>query len=759
MSPRRTFKPHTTDIRARFPQEAAKITTNNNLLPLGALLLAGSMSALAQQETNAPEKTLKPVVIKERAEEAEGKDTVRATSTSIGKGKQELRDIPQSITVVTEKLMEDRNQNTMKEVLHNTAGVTFQAAEGGEEDIRLRGFSLATTGDIFLDGMRDPAFYDRDTFNNDRIELLRGSASMLFGRGSTGGAANQVSKQARAFNENEVTTTLGSYNYSRVTGDFNIQTGEDAGLRINAMATKADNNGAGAKVDKKGIATNYRFGIGTADEFSVSLYSLENNNGMNLGVPWLLAAPGASERTMLNVNPANNYGLASDYNHSSANHLTLSHTHRFADDSELKTQVRDGVYTRDMRTDTLSYAAGTNATNVTGSTVLNHQNNNGRNKIQDFHGTYAQSDYSNKFSALGYKHEMLAGVDMALEAKNSYLPTGTSSKPSTTVGTPNTDASYNEAGRPVGKSGAFQADNLGFYAQDLVQVAEHWKVLGGLRYDRMRGTFASFDPVTGKMTGAFEQTVGDWSQRVGALYQPTELSSFHFSYGTSFNTSADTYSYAANTVNADPEQSRNIEIGAKLDSADKQFSTRWAIFHSTKLNERNTDPDSAATTQLLSGRRSTAGIELDVTGMLTSKWEIFGSYMWMPHARVDAAAPCPATGTCAQAANSTNAEGSRPGLTPVHSGTVWNTYQLTPEFRYGGGINFRSEEYANTSRDVQTRPYATLDLMAEYKFSEKVTLKGNLINVTDKLYADSVYNAHYLPGSGRNLQVSMNAKF
>lgn len=729
------------------------------LLPLGAMLLAGSMNALAQQADDAEVKTLKPVTITEKAEAAEGKDSVRATTTSIGKGKQDLRDIPQSITVVTEKLMDDRAQETLKEVLHNTAGVTFQAAEGGEEDIRLRGFSLATTGDIFLDGLRDPAFYDRDTFNNDRIELLRGSASMLFGRGSTGGAVNQVSKQARAIDDSEVTTAVGSYNYYRVAGDFNIKTGEDSGLRINAMTTKADNNGAGAKVDKKGLAANYRFGIGTADEFSVSVYSLDNNNGMNLGVPWLLAAPGASERVMLNVNPSNNYGLASDYNRSTANHLTLGHTHRFDDDSELKTQIRNGVYTRDMRTDTLNYAAGTNAGNVSDSTVLNHSNNNGRNKIQDFHGTYAQSDYSNKFTALGYKHELLTGIDLAVEAKNSYTPVGTSNKAATTVGTPNTNASYNESARPIAKSGVFEADNIGLYAQDLVQVAEHWKLLGGLRYDRMRGNFASYDTATGKMSGAFDQTIGDWSQRLGALYQPNELTSYHFSYGTSFNTSADTYSYAANTANAAPEQSRNIELGAKLDSADKRFSTRWAVFHSTKFNERNTDPDSAAATQLLSGRRTTAGIELDISGMLTNKWEVFGSYMWMPHARVDSAAPCPTTGNCTQAANSTNAEGSRPGLTPVHSGTVWSTYQLTPEFRFGGGINFRSEEYANTNRDVQTRPYATLDLMTEYKFSEKVTLKGNLINVTDKLYADAVYNGHYLPGSGRNLQVSLNIKF
>lgn len=742
-----------------FPSPTPLAANPATLLPLGAMLLAGSFSAVAQDTGTEAVKTLKPVTITEKAEEAQGKDSVRATTTSIGKGKQELRDIPQSITVVTEKLMDDRAQDTFKDVLHNTAGVSFQAAEGGEEDIRLRGFSLATTGDIFLDGMRDPAFYDRDTFNHDRVELLRGSASMLFGRGSTGGAANQVTKQARAFDESEVTTSAGSYNYGRITGDFNIKTDEDAGLRINTMMTKADNNGAGAKINKKGVAANYRFGIGSKDEYSLSLSSLVNDNGMNIGLPWLLTQAGATERTMLNVNPSNNYGLASDYNRSTANHVTVGHTHRFADDSELKTQVRNGVYTRDMRTDTLSYAAGTNATNVSGSTALNHNNNNTRNKIQDFHGTYAQSDYSKKFTAWGFKHELLTGVDFALESKNNYAPIGTTAKPSTTVGAPNTDASFDEGSRIVGKSGAFNADNLGFYAQDLVQVAEHWKVLGGLRYDRMRGNFASYNATTGALGPEYGQTVGDWSKRLGFLYQPNELSSYHFSYGTSFNTSADTYSYAANTANVAPEQSRNIEFGAKLDSADKRYSTRWAIFHATKYNERNTDPESATATQILSGRRSTAGIELDVTGMLTSKWEVYGSYMWMPHARVEATAPCPTTGNCTQAANSTNAEGSRPGLTPVHSGSVWSTYQFTPEFRFGGGINFRSEQYANTSRDVQTRPYATLDLMAEYKFSEKVILKGNVINVTDKLYADAVYNGLYLPGSGRNLQASLTVKF
>jgi catecholate siderophore receptor len=149
---------------AHSPSRSTSQNSDIALLPLGALMLAASMSSWAQ---TAPEgRTLPAVTVKEKADAPEGKEALRATTTTIGKGNQALRDIPQSITVITEKLIDDRNLDTMKEALRNTAGITFQAAEGGEEDIRLRGFSLAGTGDIFLDGMRDPAFYDRDTFNN-----------------------------------------------------------------------------------------------------------------------------------------------------------------------------------------------------------------------------------------------------------------------------------------------------------------------------------------------------------------------------------------------------------------------------------------------------------------------------------------------------------------------------------------------------------------------------------------------------------------
>jgi catecholate siderophore receptor len=732
------------------------------LLPMAILVLAASLDVQAQAQDNSADRSLAPVTVRERAETAEGKDSVRATETTIGKGKQKLRDIPQSVTVVTERLIDDRNLDTVKEALKNTAGVTFLAAEGGEEDIRLRGFALQSTGDMFIDGMRDPAFYERDTFNLDRMEVLRGSASMLFGRGSTGGAVNQVSKAPRLIDAHQVDVTLGSHAYRRVTGDFNLHTGENAALRINTMATEAKNNGAGSSLDKNGIAGTYAWGIGTRDEFSLGLYHLNNNNGMNYGLPWIrrTASSSAADTTMLPLDPTAYYGMKSDYNDGSASMATLAHVHRFDGSAELKTQLRAGKFERDQRAGAIRLAAAelqpgrvaANLGNFGPNTVLRRGANL---KIQDMDTVHLQSDFSNKFEALGVRHELLTGADFAHEKKQVYGARSAAqggavpNKPTTTVGTPNDGAWADESSRVLRTTSDFDAKGWGMYAQDLVQVAPDWKLLGGLRYDSMDGSYNTYaipntaaGPVT---TTAYRQKISEWSKRLGVLYQPSPLQSYHFSYGTSFNTSGDTYSYSAATVNTPPESSRNIEIGAKIDSADKRFTTRLAVFHSTKLHERNTDPE--LNIAVLSGKRHAAGAEIDFSGLLTSKWEVYGSYMWMPSAKIDIGA------------EGAEGQGTRPSLTPRHSGTVWTTYQITPQLRVGGGLNFRSSQTPNRNPGWSAPGYVTGDLMAEYTINERYSLKANLTNVTNKLYADALYTGHYIPGAGRLFQLTATMKF
>jgi catecholate siderophore receptor len=769
----------------------------SGLLPLGAIAAGFGLFHVAASAQTAPapaastaqaETTMQPISVKAKVET--DATSVRATTSTIGKGNQDLRDIPQSVTVVTEKLIEDRRIDTLREALHQTAGITFQAAEGGEEDIRLRGFSLAASGDIYVDSLRDPAFYERDTFSFDRIELLRGSASMLFGRGSTGGVVNQVSKQAFLANASQVDFTLGTGSFMRFTGDFNVKLSDTSAARINVMNTSATGHGGNDKVDKQGLAPTIRWGIGTADEFYVSGYYLRNNNGVNYGMPWLrTGSPTSANPSGLieGVAPNAYYGAASDYNAGGAALATLGHTHRFADGGQLKSALRQGRYDRDQRASTIRFrplnalpgscqtpfVEGSTTTRETGifptaatitdATELCRGTNN---KVQDMTTTYAQSDYSNSFTRFGMKHELLTGVDLAHEVFHNYamvVPAGTTldkNAPFTTIGSPNDGSGgVDEAARLKRRSGAFDAKAAGIYVQDLVQVAPSWKVLGGLRWDYFKGAYQTFQTADGGAVPVATQLTDRgrsdslWSKRVGVLYQPSDALSFHFSYGTSFNTSGDTYQYDDQTKNTPPEGSENLELGAKLDALDGRLSTRLAVFRSTKTNERNRDPDSAATQALLSGKRHSAGVELDLAGRITPAWEVFGSYAWTPVARIDIGAPGSVAGVGEGA-------GTRSALTPRHSGTIWTTYQVTRSIRLGGGLNARSSQTPNRNPAGIVAPsFVTGDLMAEVALNEAVALKLNATNVTNKLYADSLYTGHYIPGAGRAVQLTMTARF
>jgi catecholate siderophore receptor len=748
-------------------------------MPLGALaagfgLALAALPAQAQQgaappaaAASASEATL-PVIRVKASAESQGKESYQSTTTGIGKGNQALRDVPQSVTVVTERLLDDRNLDTLKDALHATAGITFLAAEGGEEDIRLRGFSLASTGDIFIDGLRDPAFYDRDTFNNDRIEVLRGSASMLFGRGSTGGVVNQVNKQPYLINGNEVSLTGGTGNYLRITTDLNQRMGEDAAIRVDGMVTRGNNGGL--RIAKEGIAPAYRWGIGTADEFMASLYMLRNRNGINYGLPWL-------EQGLIPVATNAYYGAASDYNNGGATYATLSHIHRFQGGGELKTVFRQGDYERDQRASAIRFCRQTvNATtgavtnpdcptdfatlsNLSDATPLNRGTNN---KVQNMQTRTLQSDYSGKFQAGGMKHALLTGADLAQEDFANYnmtLPAGVilnKNAPRTTIGSPNDGTSVDEALRLKNLGRTFEARALGVYVQDLVEVTPGWKVLAGLRWDQLEGRYwsAATTSNTGVVTPAVTRTRSDslWSKRFGLLYQPTPLHSFHMSYGTSFNTSGDTYQYDNQTENTGPERSGNFELGAKIDSASGDFSMRMALFHATKYNERNRDPDSAATQNLLSGKRHSAGIELDLSGRITPAWEVFGSYAWTPIARIDVGAPGSTPGVG-------EGEGTRSSLTPRHSGSIWSTFQVTPQWRLGGGLNARSSQTPNRNPGFAAPRFVTADVMAEYQASEALSFKLNVSNLTDKLYADALYSGHYISGAPRNVQLTATVRF
>lgn len=726
----------------------AERPTPATALPLGALLLAVSVTGHAQQAA-LPEATLGTVTVKESGDIVQGKDSLKATQTQIGKGNQALRDIPQSVTVMTEKLMADRNLDDFREVLRTTAGISFVAGETGEEDVRLRGFSLGQAGDIYTDGMRDGVLYERDTFNNDRIEVLKGSASMLFGKGSTGGVVNQVNKQPLLMNQHETNVTLGSGNERRATGDFNWQTGEDAAFRLNAMAHEADH--WGATVKKRGIAPTYRWGIGTRDEFAVSLYHLEVEGRPLYNHPWFLS--NGSSGTILPMLPAKNYyGLASDHQNTSATYGTLEHLHRFDGQAELRTRLRHGRYDRDLLASAIRFAPGTTLANLGPNTTLT-RSPKGRTGTSDL--TQLQSDYSDQFTLGGLQHKLLAGVDYYQDdaQRNQNFP-GAASGLNTTVGTPNDGAAFaDKRGNPA--LNTFTARNLGFYAQDTISLTRSVKAIAGLRYDRFH---ARYNTPAGLGS---ERSDGLWSPRLGMLYQPSDTASYYVSYGTSYNTSGDTYQYATavnagtqRASNTPPEKSRNVEIGGKFDLFERRAVLGVAAFYSEKFNERNTDPDTAATQELLSGKRHAAGMEFNLAGRITPQWEVFANHTWIPRARIDAS-----NQVLAASGGGAQVQGDRTALTPKHSASLWTTYRLTPQWRVGAGLNYRGQQNPEGARNIVAAAFTTMDAMAEYQLSEKHVIKLNVSNLTNKLYADTLYRGFYAPGAPRIVQLSLKSSF
>ncbi|HMO44525.1 MAG TPA: TonB-dependent receptor [Rubrivivax sp.] len=704
--------------------------------------------------------------------------SLRATTTSVGRGLQEQRDIPQSVTVVTDRLMEDRQVDTLNQALHLMGGISFLAAEGGEQDIRLRGFSMS--GDIYVDTIHDPGFYDRDTFNFDRIELLRGSASMLFGRGSTGGVVNQVSKQPFLDNANVVNFTAGNDGFLRFTGDFNLQTGDTSAVRFNLMRNTADNNGN--SIDKEGAAVNFRWGIGTRDEFYAAAFYLNNDNGINYGLPWLRAssaqADGNPSVMIPGLNPNNAYyGAPSDYNAGGTTYGTLGWLHRFGDGGELRSTLRYGVYDRDQRASTIRFCQNNNGNNpdcpatpqgldtISAATLLNRGTNN---KVQDMSNTYLQFDYTNRFDWFGADNEVLAGLDLAHEKFSGYamvLPPGVTldkNSPRTTLGNPDNGYGWvDESLRIQRQQAAFDARAAGVFAQDLIQVAPDWKVLLGLRYDYFRGEYQSFQTADGgnvppgTVTADRRRSEGLWSERFGVLYQPTPTSSWYFSYGTSFNTSGDTYQYDLPGSNTPPEESRNLELGTYFTLFNGRLSARASIFNITKYHERNRDSPAGTPIDdyLLSGRRHATGIDIDVAGRITPLWDVFVSYAWIPIAEID-------EGNADGSAISGERVGQRPSLTPRNSGSVWTTYQLLPQLRLGGGVTFRSSQTPNRNPPGIVAPsFITGDLMAQVDFSDAVALMLNVTNLSNRYYADTLYSGHYVPGAPRAVQATLTLRF
>jgi len=378
---------------------------------LAFMMLAPAALAQTADPANTAQTTLPTVKVEDTSDPMEVNNGYQGTQTRVGKTRQDPQDIPQAITVVTQQLMQEQHVGSLRDALRNVSGLTFNAAEGGRagDNMMLRGFY--TFGDVYLDGIRDTAQYNRETFFLEQVDVLRGSASMLFGRGQAGGVINLVSKTPKLADAYKLTGSVGTDNYTEVTADLNKQLGEHSAVRVNLMkrdeGSWRENPASGAEpdVNRGGAQVSLALGMNTDDEFTFSHLTMRNRDTPDYGFSF----DNATHRPNTTFPVDYFWGIDRNFDNSDVNVTTGTWTHRFADDSQLRTTVRYGDYERSYWARTPS---ATIAPNADGTLPGNGGNwNAGPTRSTDYETLTLQSDYSRKFEALGMKHEFLTGVE------------------------------------------------------------------------------------------------------------------------------------------------------------------------------------------------------------------------------------------------------------------------------------------------------------------------------------------------------------
>ena len=263
-------------------------------------LMGGSVAIAAESPVLAQESVEEVVVFGERRDSVDESYLNRFTEP--------LRDTPQSITAVTADVLDDRVITSLEDVLRTIPSITLGAGEFSWQgnNPNIRGFNARD--DMYLDGVRDFGSYARDPFNLETLEVLLGPSSMLFGRGSTGGAINQVTKRPTLEPMTNVSVNAGSDQTFRTTMDLGRPLARDgAAFRLNALAHSgevADRDGA--EVERYGIAPSLAFGLGSATELTLSYMKQTADDRPDYGLPWLDGRPAPVPRE-------NFYGFDSDY--------------------------------------------------------------------------------------------------------------------------------------------------------------------------------------------------------------------------------------------------------------------------------------------------------------------------------------------------------------------------------------------------------------------------------------------------------------
>ncbi|HVU22164.1 MAG TPA: TonB-dependent receptor [Rhizomicrobium sp.] len=689
-----------------------------------------------------------------------------------------ILDTPQSINVVPAEVIQQQGLNNLQEALRNVPGITLNAGEGGTHGdlVNLRGFSAGD--DYYMDGLRDTGLYDRDTFDYDSLEVLKGPASTLFGRGSTGGVVNQVTKAPELYPIKDISITAGTNSEIRGAADVNYVLGDTMAMRINLMGQ--DSGVADrpyARSQRWGAAPSFAWGIDTDTSFTLKYLHQQEDNLPDYGIPFVFGKPAPVARDTF-------YGLpADDRFKTDVEVVTGRFEQNFSDSLSFSDTARFGSYWFDSRQTAAIYGTANCFTDSSspyyydGATLCASVSNpipvEVNNPLYPVAGTpldqiwvlrdrpsskgvittmMNNADATAKFATGSLAHTLIGGIEADSEiASLVRFANQDDAIPPTPLLDPDPTETFSGLHQTtIRQTPVTSTKTIGIYLNDTIDINSQWTLTAALRYDHFT---ARFDQPVGAASH-FRHTDNIVSPRAAIVYKPTENTSLYFSYGTSFNPSAESLSLSASNKDLGPEKDRTFEIGGKAQVLDGMLSLTAAAFNTEMTNARVSDPNNPGL-QALAGTERVNGFEIGAQGRITPRWEVIAGYTYLDPTAIGLAGP--------------GVQGPIPN-TARNQANLWTAYDFDSGFRIGAGLNYLGRVSAGT--DNATVPgsilvahvpsHVTFDAMAAYQFTDTLQVQLNGYNLSDEYYFVNSYftrpnENHTVPAAGRTFLLTLNA--
>jgi len=642
---------------------------------LGLAVLAGaaSLCGAAQASETDAEATVSGVVVT-----AEARPLNRDTGLAVLQST--VQDTPQAISVISGEQLKSQGINSLEGALRNVPGITIAIGEGGTlsgDQFKIRGFDAKD--DVYVDGLRDFGAYTRDSFNYEEVQVLKGPSGAMFGRGTTGGAINTISKWPKLESFQSFDAYAGNGAYYRGLADINQKLGETTAARLTLMDTSTQVVDRDFIYNRRwGAALTIATGLGTDTTASLSYLHQHSRGRPDYGIV-IVQKPG--DITAL---PASEYGVGverstftgylADVDRNDADMVTVRLSHRVNAKVSLTSDFRYGVYSRYFQYSTLDQCAAACTTALfDGNPATEAFGGNGGQGPYDMDAWGLQNITTARVAYdLGrLKNQLIVGLDVSRQQNDKTifayaLPAGFLTRPAIprplVTPNPNFPAGYavfraipgqniscpsatancttlvNGVAVSTNTLGAAtefsrgKSTDAGIFLTDRLWLTDELSVIGSYRVDRYQADLDSTLFNATRQTVKVRPTLK--SPRVSVVFEPASDQTYYVSWGRSQTPQGTSIvgagaALAVTTKDLQPEDSEILEAGAKFAIPSTRLAFTASIFDIKKDNALQTDPATSFLQAQSGERQEVRGVELGVTGKLTPAWSVSAGYTYL----------------------------------------------------------------------------------------------------------------------------------